>query len=80
MYLNSTSSLSTSFSEFRLTLTWDVFKLIIYIKVKSKKKWLTLTWDVFKYSWYGKIYFVGKRLTLTWDVFKLSIKCLIAYV
>ena len=32
-----------------LTLTWDVFKLIILLYLKDILARLTLTWDVFKY-------------------------------
>ena len=32
----------------RLTLTWDVFKLLSFLIFNMTYLWLTLTWDVFK--------------------------------
>ena len=44
----------------RLTLTWDVLKLVIFNLVHVVFKWLTLTWDVLKlfYRCSG-IYFIS---------------------
>ena len=48
MYLNKTTATINEGSSDRLTLTWDVFKLIIKIIIFNGILWLTLTWDVFK--------------------------------
>ena len=49
MYLNGAST-SYPVPEFRLTLTWDVFKSDNLNREATQTIWLTLTWDVFKSS------------------------------
>ena len=48
MYLNYHESEKHHSCVSRLTLTWDVFKLVKDVLVKKLTKSLTLTWDVFK--------------------------------
>ena len=54
MYLNEIVYLKQEI-EARLTLTLDVFKFFIFIKIHVYSNWLTLTLDVFK-CWIKKRY------------------------
>ena len=70
MYLNNLSKIPLCEITFRLTLTWDVFKLKNTRDDMKDLIWLTLTWDVFKYYNLLSNIIFNLRLTLTWDVFK----------
>ena len=48
MYLNAVNNYGISGTTIGLTLTWDVFKLLVVSYYTSCILWLTLTWDVFK--------------------------------
>ena len=68
MYLNFDLQLAQLRGEC-LTLTWDVFKLVVVRQVFYYYFSLTLTWDVFKCN-----YFVNKNIWVI--VFNFNMRCI----